>query len=274
MLVTFFIIPMFLLAWMSFHSWPLLGSERLIGLENFEELVTDTSFHEALRFTALFTLIVTPVQVIISYVLAVVVRAQLRGAAILRTVYFIPVVIGGAAASYMFVVMLQPGVGLLDRILEALGLTNGLSSALTSPTLAVAVVVLIGTWKSVGTGMILFMAGMQAVPDELFEAAKVDGAGWLRREWSIMLPLVKQMSALVLIMTLAGGILTFDQFWIMTRGGPHGATVTAVMWMYIVGFVRYRLGYSAAIAIVIVVILVIVSVVQLRVLRDRDSAIK
>jgi multiple sugar transport system permease protein len=270
-LVLFFVLPMGLLVWMSFHNWPLLGRVSFIDFRNYEAAFSDAAFGQALWFTTIFTVISTPVQVLIGYGLAIVVRTPLRATGLFRTIYFMPVVIGTAAASYMFVVMLQPGTGLLDAILTWMGLTDGRTPVVTNWPLAVTVVVLVTAWKNVGTAMIIFMAGMQSIPEDLYEAAKLDGAGWFGREWFVTLPLVKQSMALVLIITITGSFLAFDQFWIITRGGPSGTTVTAVLWIYTVGFVRYRLGYSAALAILLVIMLVVASVFQLRILRQRSK---
>jgi multiple sugar transport system permease protein len=271
MLVVFFIIPMGLLLWMSFNNWPLLGNSAFIGLKNYEDALDDVEFRNSLLFTILFAAISTPVQVVLGYGLAIIVRSKMRGVGLFRTIYFLPVVVGTAAASYMYVVMLQPGTGLFDRVLQLVGLTDGHSPAVTNSGLALFIVVVVTAWKNVGTAMVLFMAGMQAVPDELDEAAKVDGAGWFRREFSVTLPLVRQSLALVLILTLTASFLAFDQFYIITRGGPEGSTITAVLWIYTVGFIRYRLGYSAALALFLVIALVIVSAFQLRILRDRKD---
>jgi multiple sugar transport system permease protein len=272
MVIVIFVLPLILVAWISLHNWPLLGNATFTGLGNYRQIVHDKIFGNALLFTAKYTVIVTPVQLVIGYLLAVMVRRKIRGVGFFRTVYFMPVVVGFAATAYVFLVMLTPGIGVVNAILHGLGLTNGQTNWLTSPGLATLVAVILITWKTIGIAMILFMAAMQAVPEELYEAAKVDGAGWWRREARVTLPLVRGTTALVLVLTIAASFLAFDQFYILTQGGPDNATLTAVLWIYTTGFVQYREGYAAALSIVLLVLLILLSVAQIRALRRGDEA--
>ena len=122
-----------------------------------------------------------------------------------------------------------------------------------------------------GVAMILLMAGMQAVPIEVIDAAKVDGAGWWRREAAIVFPLVRRQFALCLLLAVSGSILVFDQFYVLTKGGPSGSTTTTVMYTYEQSFVRYNLGYGAALSMILTVIILILAVVQLRALRSTGT---
>lgn len=272
LVAVFFGVPLGLLIWMSLHNWPLLGQPAYTGLANYRQMVHDGIFGKALVFTTEYTLIVTPVQLVVGYLLAVMVRGKLRGIGFFRAVYFMPVVVGFAATAYVFLIMLTPGIGVINAILGGLGLTNGQTNWVTSPGLALLVAVALITWKTVGIAMILFMAAMQAVPEELYEAAKVDGASWLRRELRITMPLIRRTTALVLVLTVAGAFLAFDQFFILTQGGPDNATLTAVLWIYTTAFIQYRIGYAAALSIVLLVVLVVLSIVQIRALRRPDEA--
>lgn len=263
----FFVAPLVLVCWMSLHSWPLFGPAKFTGLQNYDQTLHDRIFGDSLLFTAEYTAIVTPIQVVLGYLLAVMVRHRMRGVGFFRTVYFMPVVVGFAATAYVFLIMLTPGIGVINAIGHGLGLSNGQTNWVTSSGLALFIAVVLITWKTVGIAMILFMVGMQAVPEELYEAAKVDGAGWWSREFRITLPLLRRTTALVLVLTVAGSILAFDQFFILTHGGPDNATLTAVLWIYTVGFVQYRFGYAAALSIAVLILLIILSVAQIRALR-------
>lgn len=272
MVSVLFVLPLGLVAWMSLTNWPLIGTPKFAGGHNYATMLHDADWGDALLFTLKYTVIITPVQVIFGYFLAVMVRGKLRGVGFFRTVYFMPYVVGFAASAYAVLVMITPGIGVIDTILHGLGLANGQTNFLTNPGLATLVVVLLTTWKTVGISMILFMAAMQAVPVELYEAAKVDGAGWWRREARVTLPLIRRTTALVLVLTVAGSVLVFDQFYILTQGGPGTATLTAVIWIYTTGFLQYRFGYAAALSIVLLVVLVLLSVIQIRALRRGDEA--
>ena len=271
LVAVFFVLPLILVAWMSLNNWPLIGRATFIGVQNYSSLAHDKIFGHALWFTAEYTVIVTPIQIVLGYLLAVMVRRKLRGVGFFRTVYFMPVVTGFAATAYVFLVMLTPGVGVVNTVLESLGLSNGQTNWLTSPGLALVVAVILITWKTIGIAMILFMAAMQAVPEELYEAAKVDGAGWWRRESRITVPLIRRTTALVLVLTVAGSFLAFDQFFILTQGGPNNETLTAVLWIYTTAFVQYRTGYAGALSIVLLVLLILLSVAQIRTLRRGDE---
>lgn len=268
LLTVMFLIPLGLMFGMSLSNWPLFGNIRFAGLDNYADAIQDATFWQSLLFTAKYTLIVTPIQILVGYLLAVFVRSHWTGVGAFRAIYFLPVVIGFAAAAYVFLTLVQPGTGLLDQLFIMLGLKPADRLILADPTLALVVTVILSSWKSVGVSMILFMAGMQAIPRDLYEAAEVDGARWMARERWITIPLVRRTFALVLVLTVAGSILAFDQFYIMTRGGPQGQTVTAVLWIYTVSFVRFRLGYGAALSFILLALLVGITALQVRALRQ------
>lgn len=265
--LVFFVIPLGLLIVMSFYNWPLLGAVRPAGLYNYTRLFTDQAFGKALWFSVLFTVVNAPLSILVSYTAAIMVRGTGKVASFFRTAFFLPVVIGSAAAAYMTSVLLFPSTGIMNVILRGLGLTDGETAWFANASTAFWAVIVLSVWKSIGIAMILLMAGMQAVPLELYEAAKVDGAGWWQREAMITFPLVRRQFALSLLLTVSGSLLVFDQFFVLTKGGPSGQTVTGVMYTYSASFLRYDLGYGAVLSLVITVIIMILAVVQLRALR-------
>ncbi|MBN8883945.1 multiple sugar transport system permease protein [Salana multivorans] len=265
--VVFFVVPMVLLAVMSFYNWPLLGVARPIGIDNYTRAFQDETFFRALGFSALFTVVLVPLSMAVSYAAAVMVRGTGAFVSFVRTAFFMPVVIGFTAAAYMASVMLMSGTGIINVLLRALGLTDGQTAWFTDADRAFWAIVVLTIWKSMGVAMILLMAGMQAVPGEVTDAAKIDGAGWWRREGSIVFPLIRRQFALCLVLALSGTLLVFDQFFVLTKGGPSGATTTAVMYTYSQSFVRYNLGYGAALSLIVTAIILVIALVQLRVLR-------
>lgn len=267
----FFMVPLVLLIIMSFFQWPLFGAIRPYGLQNYAHAFTDPDFGRALRFTLLLTVVLVPLQFLVSYAAAIMVRGRGRVITFIRTTFFLPVVIGFTAAAYMASIMLTPGTGIANIILHGLGVTDGQTKWFTSATTAFIAVVVLTVWKHMGISMILIMAGMQAIPVELHEAAKVDGAGWWSREALLTFPLIRRQLALCLILSLSGTLLTFDQFYVLTMGGPSGSTVTLVLYTYTQSFLRYNLGYGAALSVLITVVILIVAAIQLRVLRAAGS---
>ena len=270
LILIFFCIPLILLFWMSLNNWPLLSdSHKFIGLQNYAEIFNDSVFHQALLFTIKFTIINTPIQLIIGYLLALAVRKKFRGVSIFRAAYFAPVVVGFASASYAFLILVQPESGLFDQILMKLGITDAPLPWLTNHNIAVVTVMLMTTWKTVGTTVILMMTGMQSISPDLYEAAMMDGASWWRRELNVTLPLLRPTIGIVLLLTLTGSFLAFDQFFVMTQGGPNQSTNTVVMWIYTTAFSRYRLGYSAAISILLLIIMVAFAAIQFGLLSGK-----
>jgi len=271
----FFIVPLLITAFMSLHNWPLLGDRHFIGLGNYRALASDTTFWNSLIFTIKYTVVmtpiivvITPIIVVIAFGLALLVRQHLPGVGFFRTAYFLPVVIGLATASIMWIYMFNDQTGVFNGILQGLGLVNAPVEWLNEPTGALLAIVVMVLWKAVGGTMLFFVIGLQAIPDDLYEAAKIDGAGRWALTRYITLPLLRRIFALALVLSVIGSFLAFDQFYIITQGGPQNSTITVVYWIYTTAFTYFKLGYGAALSIVLLVILVAISVVQLYLLRE------
>lgn len=264
----FFIIPLGMTAWMSLHDWPLMGSKSFIGMANYTKLIGDEQFWASLWFTTKYTLLVTPLIFVLAFILALLVKLPLKGIGFFRTVFFLPVVIGLSVSSFIWVWLLNDRVGIINKLLIDIGLIDKSILWLGDKDLALYVIVISIVWKTVGLTMVLLLAGMQGIPDELYEAAEVDGANKMTRMRYITLPLLRQTIALSLVLSVIGSFLAFDQFYIMTQGGPRNQTITAVYWIYNNSFTYFKMGYGAALSIVLLFILAVLSVVQLYLLRD------
>ncbi|MQA12284.1 MAG: ABC transporter permease subunit [Pseudonocardiaceae bacterium] len=272
LLVTvFFLIPLGSTVWISLHKWPLLGEPEWVGLANYEAIPGDRTFLQALLFTLLYTAIITPVLFAIGLGLALLVRRSQPGVGFFRTVWFMPYVVGLASASYLFLWLFNPRVGFANKILQQLGIIDQPVQWMNSvPTALFAVTVMV-VWKVVGFHMLLLMSGLQSIPDEVHEAALVDGSGPLSTLVRVTLPLMRRTIALVLVFSVAGSLLAFEQFFIMTSGGPGNRTLTIVYWIYHSSFTNFQLGYGSAMSVVVLVVLMCISGVQLAVLRDRQT---
>ena len=267
----FFLIPLALMIWMSLHKWPLLGHPRWTGVSNYTSMVNDPTFLHALGFTAEYTAIITPVLLAVGLGLALLVRERRRGVGFFRTVFFLPYVIGFAAASYLWLWLLDPSVGLLDHGLQSLGLTDKPVLWMSTANRALFAVILMIVWKVVGFTMLLLMSGLQGIPNDVQEAARVDGAGRWDAFRRITVPLMRRSIALVTILAVAGSFLAFDQFYILTNGGPNNQTLTLVFWIYSSSFANFQLGYGAAMSVVLMLILMAITAVQLYLLRDETE---
>lgn len=266
-----FIFPLLMTLWMSLHNWPLLGTPSFLGVQNYVDLLQDKQFWQSLWFTTQYTLLVTPPIFILAFILAILVNLPLRGVGIFRTIYFLPVVIGLGTSSLLWVWLLNDRVGIINGVLVDLGLIKRPLVWLADYNLAMIAIIVSIVWKTVGFTMILLLSGMQGIPDELYDAAMVDGAGYWGRLLRITLPLLRRTFALALVLSVIGSYLAFDQFYIMTRGGPQNSTITTVYWIFNNSFTYYKMGYGAALSLVLLVILTLLSVIQLRLLRDETS---
>lgn len=271
MVLAFFIAPLVLMVWMSLNDWPLLGTPTFVGTRNYTDALHDPTFRHSLLFTGKYTLLLTPILMIVGFALAVLVQTPRRGVGIFRTIYFMPYIVGFAAASYLFLQLFNSGTGVIDRMLTDLHLVNHPVQWFASPKVALAAVLVVVTWKTAGFCMLLIMSGLQSVSGEVVEAAHMDGSGWWSTMFRVQLPLIKQTLGLVLIFSIAGSVLAFDQFYILTNGGPSNQTLTAVYWIYNQGFTHFQLGYASALSLVLMVIVAAISGIQLRLFRDTNE---
>lgn len=271
LVVVFFIIPLGMTAWMSLHNWPLMGAHRFIGLDNYWAILRDTRFWNALRFTGYYTVIVTIAIFAVAFPLALFIERPRPLTGFYRTSFFMPAVIGFASASLLWSWLLNVDAGLFSPAAFELGLTEKKVNLLATFQPAFWSIIAMVVWKVAGFTMIILMTGLQSIPPDLQEAAMIDGAGPFARFRAITLPLMRRTLALALILSVAGSVLAFDQFYIILRGGPRNQTLTAVYWIFNQSFVSFKLGYGAALSMVLLVILVALSLIQLRLLRQPEG---
>jgi multiple sugar transport system permease protein len=270
LIVAFFLVPLVMTFWISLHNWPLLGQHRFIGLDNYRRAIADPGFHAALKFTVLYTVVITPVLFLLGLGLAFLVRRRVRSARIFQSIYFMPVCIGLASGSFLWLYLGQGRIGPLFDLLRRVGLVPADGNIFAGTWGALLMVTGMVTWKVVGLQMLLLLAGLQSIPDDVVEAARIDGAGRWKGFWYITVPLLRPTLALVLVFSVAGSLLAFDQFFIMTNGGPSNSTITAVYAIYRTSFISFKLGYGAALSVFLMIILAIVSAVQMLLLRNTD----
>jgi len=267
----FALFPLGFGVYISLTNWPLIGAYHFIGLANYRGLVHNPVFLQSIVFTLKYTAIVTIPIFVLGYALAVFVRANRRGATAFRTMIFIPYIVGLVAESYMAVVEFQPSSGTVNFVLARLGIVQETTAWLVHTGLAMTAICGLVIWFAGGLTMMLLMAGMQAIPQELYESARVDGASWWSTERRITLPLLRRSIALSLIISVVGSFLAFNQFFIMTDGGPGTSTVTAVMSIYDTAFADFNVGAASAMSVVLVIVVGLITFVQFHFLqRDGD----
>ncbi|MDB5586184.1 MAG: sugar transporter permease [Devosia sp.] len=271
LVIVFFVIPVLFTFWMSFHDWPLLGQPEWIGLGNYMQMLKDTRFLSSLRFTAYYTVITTIAIFIVAFPLALFVEKQRRGVGFYRTIFFMPVVVGLATASLLWVWLANVDSGLIGPAIRMMGFTGKKVNLLATFDSAFWTIIVMVVWKVAGFTMIILLTGLQSIPVELNEAARIDGAGRWQRFRHVTLPLMRRTIALALILSVTGSVLAFDQFYIMTSGGPQNRMISVVYYIFNQSFVSFHLGYGSALSIALLGILIVLSVVQLRLLRVGDD---
>ncbi|TIV22975.1 MAG: sugar ABC transporter permease, partial [Mesorhizobium sp.] len=211
----FFVIPLGMTAWMSLNNWPLMGEHSFVGLDNYVAIVRDTRFWNALKFTFYYTAIVTIAIFAVAFPLAIFIEKPRPLTNLYRTAFFMPAVVGFASASLLWSWLLNVDSGLFSPAAYDLGLTEKKVNLLATFQPAFWSIIAMVVWKVAGFTMIILMTGLQSIPQDLQEAAVIDGAGPFARFRAITLPLMRRTLALALILSVAGSILAFDQFYII-----------------------------------------------------------
>jgi multiple sugar transport system permease protein len=261
----FFIVPLVLVFWMSANRWRVLGSPTFNFPDNYSAVADNQLFRDSVSFTLKYTAITTIVLSLVALGLALLVQNQRPGVGFLRTAYFLPGAVGFAAASLLFYGFYS-GSGPIDSLLRDLGITDEPINWLGTPNAALFSTVAMVTWRFAGFNMLILLTGLQSIPTDVYEAARSDGASSWQMFRYITLPLLRPTIALMLVLSITGSLLAFDQFFILTRGGPDGSTVSMVMVIFREGFTRFNLGSAAAISVLLLIVLVALNVIQLRVL--------
>lgn len=268
-LAVFTLWPMVQAAYLSMTDYNLLRPPQWVGFDNFVELVNDPAVWNAFANTVIYTVGVVPATILLALLLAVFLdqRVPLRG--LFRTAIFLPFIVSLGVIAYAWTFLLDPNIGLLAYWFSFLGVTTS-QSWLSDPNLAMAAVVMVGIWKNVGFYTVIYLAGLQSIPTELYEAARLDGAGPIQRFRSVTLPLLGNQTMLVSIMAIIATLQAFDQIYVMTAGGPYFKTETLVMLIYRTGFEELRFGYGTAISWVLLGFVLVFSVVQFTYFRRKQ----
>jgi multiple sugar transport system permease protein len=272
--VLFLVWPIILGLRMSFFNWTIsgLGSTDFLGLANYQELFGDPAFWQSLGVTLLFTIISTPLLIIIALGLALLVNRAIPSQWLFRTIFFAPFVLPVSVVALIWNWLYQPGFGLINGVLTGLGLKQ--VGWLSDPNIALISVVILTVWWTVGFNFVLYLAGMQQIPQELNEAASLDGAGsWARTRW-ITIPLLGRTTSLILILQVIASLQLFQQAYLVMNGdGPNFSTRSIVQYIYESGFTTYRIGFASAASYVLFIIILIVSIGQFLVLaRQRRNS--
>ena len=260
-LAAFTLYPMIQAGYLSLTDYNLIRAAQWVGLDNYAELFADPAFWNAFWNTVLYAAVVTPVTIVLALALAVFLDRQFIGRAFVRTSIFLPFIVSLGIIAIAWAFLLDPNIGLLSYWLSQVGFVAD-QGVLSDPFWAMPAVMAVGVWKNVGFYMVIFLAGLQSVPGELREAARLDGANAWQRFRNVTLPLLSNQTMLVSVLALIASLQAFDQIYVMTHGGPFFRTETLVMLIYREGFQELRFGYGAAISWVLLVFVFILSMIQ------------
>lgn len=259
-MLTFVIIPILSSLMLSFTKWDLIGDIEWVGLKNYIKVLKEPTMREALKHTLVFIVGYLPLVLMIALGLALVMNKKLKGIVVFRAIYFIPVVSSWVAVSMIWKWLLNPEFGLVNYFLSLIGIVG--PGWLYDPAWAMPGIILTSVWKDVGFIMVIYLAGLQEIPDYCYEAAEIDGVNGWQKFWKITWPLLAPTTLFVITISLINSFQVFDQVWIMTEGGPAGSTSVLVEQIYKNAFRYYRMGYASAISWVLFAIIFIVTILQ------------
>jgi multiple sugar transport system permease protein len=253
--------PILAALYFSFTNWNLLSTPKWLGLTNYMNLFTnDPLFWTTLKNTAYYVVGTVPVGTGLALLLALALNQKIYGLAIFRTIYFLPVVSSVVAISVLWVWLYQADFGLINQFLRLFGITG--IRWLSSPTWAMPAIIIMSIWHGLGYSIVIFIAGLQSIPHDYYEAARIDGANSWQQFRYITIPLISPVTFFVIILSLIGSFQVFEQAYVMTQGGPVNATKTIVYYLYQNGFMYFHMGYASALAYILFVIIVVITLLQ------------
>lgn len=247
-----FLIPALTSLWMAFQDWNMITPPKFIAWNNFRDLFKDKLFWQSLKVTSVYTLVSVPLSMILAFLVALLMNTKVRGIAVFRTIYYMPSIVPAVANAVLWAWILNSEFGLLNAFLHALGLPKVLW--LQEPEWALPALVLMSLW-GLGGPMVIYLAGLQGIPNELYEAAEIDGAGGWAKLWHVTIPLMSPVIFFNFIMGVIGTFQVFTAGYLITSGGPQNATLFYVLYLYRNAFQYLRMGYAAALAWVLAFII-------------------
>ncbi|MFD1177657.1 carbohydrate ABC transporter permease [Paenibacillus puldeungensis] len=263
-LLLFTIGPMLFSLFLAFSKWDIITGVKSIewvGLDNFKAIFHDELFYQSLKVTFIFALVSVPLYQVVSLLAAVLLNMRTRGMKVFRLIYFMPSVIPAVAVSMMWVMIFNPEYGILNRALGWFGIQG--PAWLQDPSYALGALIVMGIW-GVGNTIIIYLSGLQGVPEDMYEAAELDGAGRFRRFFSITMPMISPTIFFNLIMGIIGGFQYFTQAFVMTNGGPLNSTLFYNLYLYNKAFQNYEMGYASALSWILFVIILAFTLVVIR----------
>ncbi|MCY3831396.1 MAG: sugar ABC transporter permease [Chloroflexi bacterium] len=258
--VIFMLFPICFAFYIMLTDWSLAKEPQFIGLKNFDTMVNDRIFWKSLGNSFYYTFVAVPTGIFIAFWLALALNRKMRGIIFFRTVYFLPQITLTVAAATIWRWIYQPEIGMINHILELIGIDG--PKWIHDTKWAMPSVIIMSNWQGIGFAMLILLAGLQGIPEEFYEAAAIDGAsGWQRMRF-VTLPMLSPALFFVVVTSLIGAFQSFDQFYVLTQGGPAHATTPLTLYIFQNAFSFFKMGYGAALAAVLFVIILIITIIQ------------
>ena len=264
--VVFLLLPAAVGVYASFTKWGIVGQPKWVGLKNYNKLFNSELFLDSLGNTLYFVILAAIPLIVLGFLLALLVHQNLRGRNIARAIVFLPHVVSVAAVGIIFQWILERSSGLLNYYLGELGVREPINW-LGEPESAMPAIAITTIWWTVNGNMIIYLAGLQDIPADLYEAARIDGAGRWQEVRYVTIPMLMPVNAFVIPLTVIACWRVFGQVFVMTRGGPQGATFTVAQFIYETAFTNYSMGLASAAGVILMVITLGFTVIQLRAMK-------
>jgi multiple sugar transport system permease protein len=254
--------------WLSFHEWNILEPHKpFVGLDNYSRLLKDTRFREATLNTLYYTAVSVPLTIGLGLFVALMLNTSIKARGLFRTLFYLPVITPLVIASIIWKWVYNGDYGLLNYYLMKLNLIDEPLLWLADPNLAMPSVIITSVWKGVGFAMVVYLAGLQSIPEDYYDAARLDGASGWQRLKDITFPLLSSTTLFLFVISILGSFQVFTQIFIMTNGGPLGKTRTIVWYIYTTAFKDFNMGYAAAMAFALFAMMLVFTLLQFRFLR-------
>lgn len=259
--IIFILIPVIGSFTISLSRWNLISPPKFVGFRNYTLLLSDPLFYDVLLTTTIYAIAVVIFSITLPLLLAVALNEKIRCLTLFRTAYFLPVVTPMIVAAIVWSWIFDPNNGILNFSLVKLGITDP-PLWLFDNHWALIAIIIVSVWKNLGYNMVIFLAGLQGIPESLYEAASIDGANTIKKLWHITIPMLTPTIFFVCIMSTISSFQVFDLIYLMTDGGPENSTNVIVYWLFKNAFEFFKLGYASSIAYVLFIIILILTLVQ------------
>lgn len=259
-LLVLLLIPIVASLYLSMTSWDILTPPKWVGLQNYRDIFNDPLFYKSMRVTLTYTIFSVPLGVIISLFVALLLNSNVRGVNLFRTIYYLPAVVSGSAVSLLWAWMFNPEFGLINNLLLKIGIEG--PKWIYDEVWVMPSLIIMSLW-GIGGSIIMYLAGLQGIPTELYDAAKIDGAGWWQRLFHVTLPTMSPVLLFTTLTGMIGAMQTFTQAYVMTNGGPNHASLFYAFYIYSHAFSWHKMGKACALAWILFAVILVLSLAVL-----------